>query len=283
MQFIRRDLDDVLDELPIPFRVRREIEIVLDQAGSPTSLWRTMHQVLDAYMPHPALRHRVERIFDRALAYASNRYMDVDLRNGLMNDSWFRGTFGTGFDTFNRGLDNTFYNRGWFGDTFNGRGWFGDTFNNRGWFGDTFNRGFGDTFGFGNWATDGYFRPGFRTFGGVMRNDFAGIIPVDVVERDHDILVRAALPGVREIDVDTRITHNDILTIRAQRRDGAFLTRTVPLPHIIDTTRTQAFFHDGVLEVSVPKLDATRFHRVPVGRDVSGFRTNGIGDRAYVS
>ena len=91
--------------------------------------------------------------------------------------------------------------------------------------------------------------------------------PVDIYEKDGNIVVKAELPGVDPKDVDVRI-ENNTLTIRGERKIdhevkqenyhrverayGAF-TRSFSLPSVLDQEKIKAEFKDGVLQVTLPK------------------------------
>lgn len=93
---------------------------------------------------------------------------------------------------------------------------------------------------------------------------------VDVLNRDHDVLVRAELPGVDKQDVQVSLAGRT-LTIRAEtgtakkHRQGEYFQqeishrayeRTIGLPGGIDVDRARASLDHGVLEVVVPKIEA---------------------------
>ena len=373
MNLLRRDLEDVLEQLPIPLRMRREAEELIDAAPSPAWLWRAIDQMLEDYMPPAIVRRRIERAFDRAFTTFRGGYAaDGFSRGGRLdafgrgygegsfrqtgdwfgrtnvNDGWSRsfdgrhGTFGafagqnahwpTNGSFFANGhfpTNSAFFANGHFptnsGFFANGHfptnnGFFanGQFPTNNGFFANGHfptNNGFfangqfptnnGAFFANGHFPTNNGFFPtssfssmngGFPNNGIFSTNPFFstngfgtnGIfstneqtIPVEVIEREHDIVVRAEIPA-REHDVDTRITGDNVLTIRAQLVTGNIVTRTIPLPRNVDVNRVQAVFQRGVLEVCVLKFDSTRGHRVPVQRE-TGFRTN-VGDvRSYVS
>ena len=106
----------------------------------------------------------------------------------------------------------------------------------------------------------------------------AGMIPeaplprVDVIERDSEVLVRAEAPGVRKDDLEVSITGNTV-TIKGQTAHeekeekgeyyrceisrGAF-SRTITLPAEVDAEKAAAEFHDGVLEIRLPKMEHTK-------------------------
>lgn len=107
-----------------------------------------------------------------------------------------------------------------------------------------------------------------------MPMPFEGRVPqVDVIERDGEVVVRAAVPGVDKKDLDVSVT-DVAVTIkgetshdkkeekgdysRCEMSRGSF-SRTVALPAEVDGTRAKASFRDGVLELVIPKTGkATR-------------------------
>src|SRR5207302_4480435 len=58
----------------------------------------------------------------------------------------------------------------------------------------------------------GWLGPYERDFGSMRLWDF------DVSEKDHEIVVRAELPGFQENEIDVQLT-NDVLTIKAQKEE----------------------------------------------------------------
>ncbi|MBW6484887.1 MAG: Hsp20/alpha crystallin family protein [Syntrophobacterales bacterium] len=94
---------------------------------------------------------------------------------------------------------------------------------------------------------------------------------VDVTEGDKEVTVKAELPGMEEKDIDVSLTDNS-LTIRGEKREeredkgkdywhketsyGSF-SRVIPLPEGIDTEKVDARFKNGVLTVTMPKLETT--------------------------
>jgi HSP20 family molecular chaperone IbpA len=91
--------------------------------------------------------------------------------------------------------------------------------------------------------------------------------PVEVVQRDNQLIICADLPGIKREDVQIEI-NQDKLTIEGERRDdrqqaelqgyrrsersyGHFY-RMIPLPSGVDPDSAQASMHDGVLEITIP-------------------------------
>jgi HSP20 family protein len=90
---------------------------------------------------------------------------------------------------------------------------------------------------------------------------------VDIIEDDHEYLFKADLPEMRKEDVKVTI-ENGVLYISGERKTekeekkrkfhrlerffGTF-ERTFTVPEDADTTKIVAEFHDGVLQVHLPK------------------------------
>lgn len=108
---------------------------------------------------------------------------------------------------------------------------------------------------------------------------FEGRMPkVDVIDRDEEVVVRAEVPGIEKDDLEISVSDNS-LTIKGETKReekeekgdyyrseisrGAF-TRTVMLPGVVATGKAKAKFKDGVLEVTMPKIEKTRRRTVKI-------------------
>ncbi len=108
---------------------------------------------------------------------------------------------------------------------------------------------------------------------------FAGRVPnVDLIDRDNELVLKAALPGVDRKDLDVSMTGNAV-TIKAatshedkeEKGDyyrseisrGSF-SRTVTLPCAVDTAKVKATFQDGMLELTLPKVTQSQRKRIDV-------------------
>jgi len=104
--------------------------------------------------------------------------------------------------------------------------------------------------------------------------------PIEVFERDNNLVVQAELPGMNKDDVRVEVT-GEGLAIQGERkteyedkREGYYRSersygrfyRTVPLPEGIDPDKAKAQFKDGVLQVEIPlPPSAQRKHReIPI-------------------
>jgi HSP20 family protein len=96
--------------------------------------------------------------------------------------------------------------------------------------------------------------------------------PLDLYETKDDVVVDAALPGVKPEDIDISVT-GQLVTIkgeakeeheekaqnfyRHERSHGSFV-RQVTLPSEVDSAKADARFEDGVLRLRLPKSDAMK-------------------------
>ena len=117
---------------------------------------------------------------------------------------------------------------------------------------------------------ESFLRPGF--FGAT--DSASNMLPVDMYETDNQLVVKAAVPGMKPEDIDVTIT-GDLLTIkgefrseneqkdekrnyhRQERRYGSF-TRQVSLPVAVKTEACQASFENGVLTLELPKAESAK-------------------------
>lgn len=103
--------------------------------------------------------------------------------------------------------------------------------------------------------------------------------PVDIFETgNHEVVLKAELPGLAKDDIDLRI-ENNTLTIRGERRplndvkpeqyhrvervSGAF-SRSFSLPMTVSEERVRAEYRDGVLTVVLPIREEARPRQVQV-------------------
>ena len=111
-----------------------------------------------------------------------------------------------------------------------------------------------------------------------LQQDAALMPDIDVQETDDKILVKASMPGIKPEDIDINIDQN-VLTIRGtsreeheetegtwhvhERRCGRMF-RSVTLPAAVNDDAAEARMSDGVLEIQLPKSEATIGKRIKV-------------------
>ena len=100
----------------------------------------------------------------------------------------------------------------------------------------------------------------------------------DVIDRDEDFLVRAEVPGAQKKDIEVSLADN-MLTIKGkveheykqQKADyyrceisqGVF-SRTVLVPGKFDASKVTASLKDGVLEITLPKVEASKRQSIKI-------------------
>lgn len=120
-------------------------------------------------------------------------------------------------------------------------------------------------------AMDRLFEDTFRP--AVWRTELAAIVPpIDMIETDKELVVKAMLPGVTEDDISIDIV-GDTLTIKGETkaekeekgeshiyrecRYGSF-SRSVTLPAGLKTDKAEAELENGVLKVVIPKAETAK-------------------------
>ena len=108
--------------------------------------------------------------------------------------------------------------------------------------------------------------------------------PLDVWETDSDVVYSFDLPGIPEHVISIEVS-DSTLTISAERqkteevvedryyrferRFGTF-SRAVGLPQGVDESAISASYHDGVLEVRVPKPEEQKPRKISLSQTVEG-------------
>ncbi len=101
---------------------------------------------------------------------------------------------------------------------------------------------------------------------------------VDIVEDQNEIVVKAELPGLKQEDIDIELT-GDTLTIKGERsfddterkdsyvrieRAYGTFQRSFTIGVPVQNDAVNASYKDGVLEVHLPKSEATKPKKVAV-------------------
>ena len=104
--------------------------------------------------------------------------------------------------------------------------------------------------------------------------------PVDIYETDDAVVLKAELPGVAKEDVSIEI-HDNTLFLRGQRKHEAEVKeenyhrveraygtfqRAFVLPTVVDQEHVQATYHDGVLELRLPKAESAKARRIAISQ-----------------
>ena len=132
----------------------------------------------------------------------------------------------------------------------------------------------GELLGFGR-DVDSLYASSFEA---PAEDDAAFAPPLDVSENKAEVVVVAALPGVKKENVKISL-EKGILTIGGTReeenlsgdargllceqRKGKF-TRTVRLPYEVNSANASAELSEGLLRIVLPKAEAARAHEITV-------------------
>ena len=102
--------------------------------------------------------------------------------------------------------------------------------------------------------------------------------PIDMYQTANDVIVKAALPGIKPEEVDITIA-GDTLTIKGEtkaeekikredylyqeHRYGTF-SRSVTLPSGLNTDKAEANFDNGILTLTIPKSEEIKPKQIKV-------------------
>lgn len=101
---------------------------------------------------------------------------------------------------------------------------------------------------------------------------------VDVSESDGELVVTAELPGMRREDVHIELS-DGVLTLRGEKKEetereekemhvyersfGSF-RRSFTLPSAVDEAKVTAEFKDGILKVTLPKVEKAKGREIAI-------------------
>jgi HSP20 family protein len=112
-----------------------------------------------------------------------------------------------------------------------------------------------------------------------LKAPFAGHWPkTDIIDHDHEVVVRAELPGVKKEDLEVSVTDRSV-TLRAttkheeKEEKGDYIRRelssgeyhrTLALPDDVKADAAKAVFKDGILELTLPKVESAKRKSIKV-------------------
>ena len=107
---------------------------------------------------------------------------------------------------------------------------------------------------------------------------YVGYPPVDILESRDAYLIRAEVPGMKKEDIHLEFK-DGVVTLsgerkfdepaagvqyhRAERVAGSF-SRSFQLPKTINQDEMRANYHDGILEIHIPKADEAKPKQIAV-------------------
>ncbi|MDH5371185.1 MAG: Hsp20/alpha crystallin family protein, partial [Gammaproteobacteria bacterium] len=99
-----------------------------------------------------------------------------------------------------------------------------------------------------------------------------------VIERDGEIVVKAMMPGVEKKDIEISMTKNTVTIsgktsheekeekgnyYRHEISKGSYM-RTLSLPENVNEDKAKAKFKDGMLELTIPKMEVSHRRNIKV-------------------
>jgi HSP20 family protein len=137
-----------------------------------------------------------------------------------------------------------------------------------------------------SWDMDKWFEDFFRRpFPSVMPRlvveemEFSPAI--DIYEEEHDVVVKAELPGMKKEDIDISLTE-DSITVAGEKKaehkvekknfyryesSYSSFCRTMALPSDVQPEKVKAEFKNGVLEIRMPKTEEAKKKGIKVKID----------------
>ncbi len=134
---------------------------------------------------------------------------------------------------------------------------------------------------FEDFSPRGWMRPFRSSFPlmNEMSTSFENKIPkVDVINRDGEIVVKAMMPGIEKKDIDISMTKNTVTIsgktsheekeekgdyYRCEISKGSYM-RTLSLPENVDEDKAKAKFENGMLELTIPKMEVSHRRNIKV-------------------
>lgn len=126
---------------------------------------------------------------------------------------------------------------------------------------------------------DAWVRPGWsgnrgQAQGGTMP------MPIDVLEQNDNLIVKASLPGVKPDDINITVQGNQLTiqgethsetgneqqkgTVHHQEHFYGRYVRSMTLPSRVNAEKAEASFENGMLTLTLPKEEAARTRQIPV-------------------
>lgn len=113
---------------------------------------------------------------------------------------------------------------------------------------------------------------------GDWMEDYEGQLAVDVYQDNENVIVKAPIAGVKQEDLEISIT-DGVVTIRGERKEenevaresffcqecywGSF-SRSYVLPVEVVSEKAQASLKNGILTISIPRLEKTKTKTIPI-------------------
>jgi HSP20 family protein len=106
----------------------------------------------------------------------------------------------------------------------------------------------------------------------------------DIRETESHYAISVDMPGVRKEDLKVELADGRLTVTGERRRLGPGgetfkISRAFALPKMIDSAKIEAAYHDGVLDITVPKAAEARPRMIPVTTGSSGLFEKLLGSK----
>ena len=109
----------------------------------------------------------------------------------------------------------------------------------------------------------------------------SGMLPLDVYQTEDKLVIKASIPGMKPDDIDIAV-RGDTLTIQGEsksevEREGkedvkyllrerhySSFSRSMTLPASVDSSKANAEFENGILTLTLPKIEEEKPKRITV-------------------
>ncbi|MEF3192623.1 MAG: Hsp20/alpha crystallin family protein [Halothiobacillaceae bacterium] len=117
-------------------------------------------------------------------------------------------------------------------------------------------------------------------WGEMMATMEARFPKMDVIDREGEVVVRAELPGFSKDEIEVSLMGEDLVIKGASRHEkvadekGRYhrreissqsFERSITLPAAVDAEKATSSFKDGVLELTLPKREKVKQHKIAIG------------------
>ena len=126
-----------------------------------------------------------------------------------------------------------------------------------------------------------FFGPSSSHLSNDMDQVMQGWLPaIDMMENEKEIILHAATPGIKPQDIKLEVEGKMLILSGESReetkntsknyhsreiRQGSFY-RQVTLPAEVDGDKAQARYEDGILKVTLPKVEQSKRHEIQIGK-----------------
>ena len=111
-----------------------------------------------------------------------------------------------------------------------------------------------------------------------LSDDYEGQLAIDVYQTENDVVLKAPIAGVPREDLEISIT-DEVINIKGERKQSSEITkenyfaqecywgtfsRSYVLPIAINSEKASATLKNGILTITIPKLEKTKTKTIEI-------------------